>query len=311
MPTRAGREEWVAEWNLVDTAGLRPSTRARYWQVYSSFIRYAEAHGVSTPADTTPALCWQFVTAPLRGGGLPCTATSRLRLTVIRSAFKVLTSAGTVGSDPTTELRVPHRPAERVPTPLTPPEATRLVLAGCVSPRDTLRPATTALALLGAAHAEIAGCVAAAFCEVDATLALGAGHSIRIVAVPAHLVDGLRRRVAHQRASWRSRGQRWDPEVVPLALNRELSSYPVNSVAPTVSDNLGRALRHAGILRVGVQPKSVREYAANAIYANTQRIEAVAQHLGVPSYDAAARLIDRGWQERWGDTVRAGGGDDG
>ena len=49
-----------------------------------------------------------------------------------------------------------------------------------------------------------------------------------------------------------------------------------------MSDNLGRALRHAGIHRAGVQPKSVREYAANAVYATTQRIEAVAEQLGIP-----------------------------
>lgn len=76
-----------------------------------------------------------------------------------------------------------------------------------------------------------------------------------------------------------------------------LTSYPLNSVAPTVSNNLGLALRHARIRRAGVQPKSVREYAANAVYAKTERIEAVAEQLGVPSYDTTARLIAarRGW----------------
>ncbi len=78
-----------------------------------------------------------------------------------------------------------------------------------------------------------------------------------------------------------------------------------------MSANLSRALRLAGIHRAGAQPKSVREYAANAVYATTQRIEAVSEQLGVPSYDSAARLIDPAWQERWGETVRAGGGDDG
>jgi len=78
-----------------------------------------------------------------------------------------------------------------------------------------------------------------------------------------------------------------------------------------VSDNLGRALRYAGISRSGVRPKSVREYAANTVYAKTQRIEAVAEQLGLSSYDTAARLIDRSWQEMWGQTIRAGVGDDG
>ena len=289
---------------------LRSSSAARYGQVLGAFCRFVEASGAISPESVTPALCRRFVAAPLGGGSPPCTATSRLRLTVIRSAFEVLVSAGAVGADPTTELRVPHQAGERVATPLTPPEATRLVLAGRVSPRDTVRPATTALALLGAAHAEIAGAVVSAFSQVDGTLVL-AGRSARVVAVPPPLFDVLCGRVADQRALWRRRGQPWDPTEVPLALNRVLSSYPVNSVAPTVSDNLGRALRHAGIHRAGVLPKSVREYAANAVYATSQRIEAVAEQLGLSSYDTTARLIDRTWQERWGDTVRAGGRHDG
>ena len=84
-----------------------------------------------------------------------------------------------------------------------------------------------------------------------------------------------------------------------------MSFYPINLVAPTVSNNLGRALHHAGIRRGEVQPKSIREYAANAAYATTLRIETVAEQLGIPSYDTTARLIDRSWQQRWGDTVRA------
>jgi len=304
-------ESVCEHWATAAGNRLRSSSAARYGQVFGAFCRFAEASGVVTPESVTTALCRRFIAAPSLGGSPPCAATSRLRLTVIRSAFEVLGSAGTVGADPTTELSVTHRTAERVPTPLTPLEATRLVLAGYVNPRDTLRPATTALALMGAAHAEIAGSVVFAFSEVDATLALGAGRSARVVAVPPQLLEVLRRRVADQRASRRRRGQPWDPGEVPLALARVLSSYPVNSVAPTVSDNLSRALRHAGIHRAGVQPKSVREYAANAVYATTLRIEAVAEQLGVPSYDTAARLIDRAWQERWGDTVRAGGGDDG
>jgi len=301
--------EWVCEqWAAASAEGrLRSSSAARYGQVFGAFCRFAEASGAISPESVTAALCRRFIIAPSRGGSPPCAGTSRLRLTVIRSAFEALTSGGAVDADPTTELRVPHRAAERVPTPLTPPEATRLVMAGHVSPRDTLRPATCALALMGAAHAEIAGAVISAFSEVEATIGLGAGRSARVVAVPPHLFDVLHHRAAGQRASWRRRGLPWDPAEVPLALNRALSSYPVNSVAPTVSDNLSRALRHAGIQRAEVQPKSVREYAANAVYATTHRIEAVSEQLGVPSYDTAARLIDPAWQEQWGDAVRAGG----
>lgn len=307
MSASASTDRWAAAWSVVDCAGRRASTQARYSQVFGSFVRYAEANSANAPDDVTSALCWRFVVAPVRGGRLPSTSTSRVRLTVTRVVFAAMASAGTVSIDPTTGLRVTHQAVARVPIPLTPPEAKRLILTGCVSPGDTLRPATTALALAGATHAEIAGAVVSSFRPDEATLTLGEGHGARLVTVPPQLVDIFLRRSRNQQAYWRRRGQPWDPELVPLALNRPARSYPMNSVAPTVSNNLSRALRHAGIHRAGVQPKSVREYAANAVYATTMRIEAVSEQLGIPSYDTAARLIDRVWQEQWGNTVRAGG----
>lgn len=300
--------QWTA---AVARGQLRPSSAARYAQVFTAFSRFAEVAGAAQPEAVTAELCRRFIAAPLRGGAPSCTGASRLRLTVIRSAFEVLSSTGVVGADPTIGLRVRHRAAERMPTPLTPPEAMRLLISGRASPHDSLRPATTALALLGAAHAaEVAGAMVSAFTEADGALALGVGHATRKVAVPPQFVNVLRLRVAHQRATWRRRGQPWIPGDIPLALNRPLTSYPLNSVAPTVSNNLGLALRHAGIRRAGVRPKSVREYAANAIYARTQRIESVAEQLGVTSLDTAFRLIDSAWQDRWGDTLRAGSDDD-
>ena len=111
----------------------------------------------------------------------------------------------------------------------------------------------------------------------------------------------------HERL-WRRGGVDWELGDLPLALNRSASTYPINSVAPTVSGNLSRALRQAGIVRPGVRPRSVREYAANALYAELRSIEPLAESLGLDSLDAAARLIDRPWQARWGNHVRAAGG---
>jgi len=118
----------------------------------------------------------------------------------------------------------------------------------------------------------------------------------------------LTRRLAHLRRTSRAKKLDWDPALVPLVLNRSADSYPVNSVAPTVSENLARALRHAGVSRAGVGPRSLREYAANATLATTGRIEAVAQQLGLSSYDAAARLIDPAWQKHWGEALGDGVG---
>lgn len=98
------------------------------------------------------------------------------------------------------------------------------------------------------------------------------------------------------------------PATNALALSRAPSTYPVNSVAPTVSGNLARALRQAGIHRAGVRPKSIREHAANACYAEVGRIEAVAELLGLRSLDTAARLIDHEWQSRWGGVIREAAG---
>lgn len=98
------------------------------------------------------------------------------------------------------------------------------------------------------------------------------------------------------------------PERGPLALTRPLATYPLESVAPTVSTNLTRALTAAGVHRPGVRPRSVREYAANRLYALTGRIEDVAAHLGIESLDSARRLIDNQWQHRFAEAVRGDAG---
>src|SRR5687768_6473491 len=148
MDERTVADPWAIGRDALAGDGLRASSRARYSQVFDFFIRFADVHGVQGPAEVTSDVCRGFVTAPVRGGQAPCPATSRLRLTVIRSAFAGLASTGVLAADPTIDLRVPQSVTERLPLPLTPSEATRLVLTGRSSPHDTLRPATTALALL-------------------------------------------------------------------------------------------------------------------------------------------------------------------
>lgn len=305
---------WAPYAEVLDHSALRPSSWARYGQVFDAFCRYAEANGVGSPRGATADLCRRFIDAPLRGDRRPCTATSRLRLTVLRSAFEVMVSRGAVTANPTAGLKVRHETPSRVLAPLTPAETAQLTVAIRVTPCSTPWPSTCALALLGAAHAEIAAAVVADLDEDAALLKLGVGVASRTAPVPSHLGDVLARRVVAQRENWHHRREPWDSTTVPLALERSVDSYPVNSLAPTVSQNLARALRHAGIHRPEVRPKSLREYAANAVYAvyaRTLRIEAVAEQLGIASFDSAARLIDRTWQQRWGEVIRAGDGDDG
>jgi len=292
-------------WSDIAHAPLKPGTRARYEQVFDYFSRYAAAVEICSVEDATADLCSRFLDAPLRGGDVVSGATARLRLTVLRSAFDVMSARGVVPTNPATSLRVDHAPRPYEARPLTPSEVMRLLATGRVGPSDTLRPATVSLALAGASHGEIANTVIADLNITKRHIRLGANGHERECALPPSAAHALEARVDDQRRIWRRRSEPWDPADVPLALSRPASTYPVNSVAPTVSGNLSRALRKAGIDRPGLRPKSIREFAANALYAEVGRIEAVAQLLGLRSLDTTARLIDQEWQSRWGLVIRA------
>lgn len=295
-----------SQWTgAVRSQTLLSSTQARYLQVLESFCRYALAMGVASPEEVTEALCLRFMEAPLRGGHRISRATARIRLTVLRSAFDAWVAEGALPANPVATLRVEQEARTYEPRPLTPPEVTRLLATGRTEPRDTLRPATVAVALTGASHDEIAHAVVADLDVPNHLIRLGARDHARGCAVPSSgALEALEARVGDQRRIWRRRSEPWDPTHVPLALSRAATSYPVNSVAPTVSGNLALALRQAGIRRAGLRPKSIREYAANACYAEVGRIEAVAELLGLRSLDTAARLIDQEWQSRWGRVIR-------
>jgi integrase len=300
-----------SQWTrAVRSQALRPSTHARYLQVLDSFARFALATEATAPGEVTETLCLRFLEAPLRGGLGISRATARIRLTVLRNAFDIWVDDGTVPTNPAAALQVGYVTAPYRPVPLTPPEARRLLVAGRTNPGDTLRPATVALALTGATHTEIAKSLVADLNLAIRQIRLGAPDQgvVRTCVLPSEkVVEALESRVQELRRVGRRRSESWDPHHVALALRRPAPTYPINSMAPTVSGNLTRALRQAGIQRAGLRPKSLREYAANACYAETVRIEAVAQLLGLGSLDTAARLIDPEWQSRWSRHVRESG----
>ncbi len=208
--------------------------------------------------------------------------------------------------NPTLGLRVDQQPSLVSPRPLTPGEALRLFSAGQLFPTDTLRPACVALALTGATHAEVARAVVADADLEAGVVRLGCGTRFeRTVDLNVAANVSLRARVRSQRLEWRRRKRSWDPELVPLAMHRPVSAYRADVVAPTVSMNLSRAMKRAGVTREGVRPRSFREYAANAVYARTGRVEDVAEVLGIVSLDAAYGLIDWEWQRHWGQGTAA------
>ncbi len=285
---------------------MTAGSAARYSRVFESFTRYAAARGVHLgSAAVLPGICRDFVDSALPGRAAPSMSTQRFRLTVVRDAFGVLRQAGVTLSDPTAELRVEWRVGPPVVCPLTPAEAQRLRVAGRARVTDTLRPAVVTVALAGGSHREISEAVVADV-EVDqARLRLrGPSGGERWSALDSTGVATLRTRIAAQRLMWRRLHRAWDPLVVPLAMNRPVLEYPANSVAPSVSMNLSRALQKAGVTRAVVRPRSVREYAANRTYALTDRVEDVAQLLGLASLDTAAGFLDEDWQDRWGPIVR-------
>jgi len=301
------QDRWASR---VQQGTMADATAARYTRVFEAFCRYAVASGVAGPGGATAQLCQRFSAAPMRRDRSPTGSTGGVRLAAIRDAFDGLTEAGLVAENPTLGLRVDRQPPVWLPCPLTPDEAQRLLSAGRLFTTDTLRPACVALALAGATHAEVARAVVADVEPTTSRVRLGSGTgSERHIDLDAVAAAALGARVRAQRRERRRRKQPWVPESVPLTMHRPVSTYRADSIAPTVSMNLSRALKRAGIIRVGVRPRSCREYAANAVYARTGRVEDVARHLGIVSLDAAHRLLDCGWQQRWGQLDKGLDGD--
>ncbi len=277
------------------------SSAARYTRVFDAFEKYAIAAGVHEARQATAQLCVRFATAATRCGYAPAGSTAAVRLAAVRDAFEGMLGAGLISENPALDIHVTREQSVVHTRPLTPEEAQRLLIAGRLFSSDTLRPACVALALAGATHVEVARTVVAD-ADLEAELVrLGCGTRFeRTVDLDVVANAALTARVSSLRREWRRRKRSWEPESIPLAMHRPVSAYRADVVAPTVSMNLSRAMKAAGVTRKGVRPRSCREYAANDVYARTGRVEDVAQRLGIVSLDAAHRLLDSEWQRQWG-----------
>jgi len=280
---------------------MTPGTAQMYVRIFSYFVRFAAASGFPDVACVDEETCQAFVAATGRRGAPPAPSTSRFRLTVVRDAFKPLQAAGRTKLDPTQGLRVARGPQSRILRPLTPHEVSRLRSAGRQSPRDYLRPSAVELALAGGSHAEIANTVVAALDMQRGRVRFDERHAT----LDPFATATLAARLAACRREVRRTREDWDPDAVSVALPRPLSTYPVTSVAPTISANLRRALTNAGLGRAEIRPASIREYAANRTFALTGKVESVADLLGLASLDVARGFIDSAWQHQFGQLVRS------
>lgn len=285
---------------------MTATTMQRYGRVFASFVRYAQARGLTDYRLIDSRLCDDFAQAPLPGHGRPSPSTSRFRLTVVRDAMRGLRGAGLLDADPTLGLRVAQVHLAPRPVPLIPLEVHRLRTVGRLAPRDTLRPAAVELAIAGASHEEVARAVIGDVDIPGRCIQLG-GKSGRPRACELDDLGAmiLRSRVDAQRQCSRRNHLPWDPSTTPLALRRPLAEYPAESIAPSVSSSLSRAMSGAGLNREGLRPRSLREFAANRAYALTHSPEQVAHVLGLTSLDAAMTFINAEWQFQWGEQVRA------
>ena len=237
-----------ARWQrLVDTGGLTCGTADRYLRAFQGFTRYAVAHGVVRFDGVSPEIGRRYIYASVSANERPSASTSRLRLAAVRDAYRGLIEAGLCGVDPTAGLTVERHLGVRALDPLTPLEVDRLRNASRLRPSDKLRPAMVAAALLGASHSEIAGLVVDDLDVGGASLRLGrATSATRLVALDKLSLQSLRARMSALRRLHRRSSCGCYPDVVALALHKPAPAYRPQSVAPTVSMNLSRALEAAG-----------------------------------------------------------------
>jgi hypothetical protein len=171
---------------------------------------------------------------------------------------------------------------------------------------DSLLPVLVELALAGLTQAEIAALPVAAVDGEAGIVLIDGGPDAggrNAVLLPTARVKVVRQVAALERL-YGSTGDVFDPASVPLGLHPVPRSVR-DRVRPTVvGQHLYRALKLAGITRNGVTPGSMRVYAANAVYACTNRVEDVAAALDIASLDVAFRLIEPTWQTSWAQHVR-------
>jgi len=304
-----------ARWAERRAAGeITQGTEELYLRHLETFLGFAAAHGVKDVETLTARVCLAWVEAPIsavspgsrgRAGQRSAPNTRRGRQGVLRAVIAVWADRGWVAPDLMPAKVISKAPALG-PCPLTPAEATRLRMAGQQSAADSLLPAIVAIALAGASGTEIAALMMADYDADAASLLLPGrgGRAQRTVIADVHAARVISTHLAALHRAAKRRTAVLDPAVTPLALPTAPRTHRSHVTATAVGQHLYRALHVAGINRPGVTPGSMQDFAANSCYAVTNRVEDVADLLGLQSLDAARCYIDRDWQHTWADTIR-------
>uniref|UniRef100_UPI000A5AA409 site-specific integrase n=1 Tax=Piscicoccus intestinalis TaxID=746033 RepID=UPI000A5AA409 len=188
-PIELAVDDWLT--HLGVERGVSANTSASYRRDLRRYLEHLAGHGVTDPADVTPALVADFVVALREGrGGRPLAASSAGRaLIAVRGLHRFLLLEGRTGADPAASVRPPAT-ARRLPDALSVEQVEALLAAAGdgatpVSLRDR-----ALLELLYGTGARISEAVGL---DVDDVYAEGFEPEAEADATPrGGVVDGLR-----------------------------------------------------------------------------------------------------------------------
>jgi hypothetical protein len=217
----------------------------------------------------------------------PSVATTHLRRSTLRLAFRVGRELGLVDGDPTLDLKLPPR-SSLVARPLADDEVALCRSSSLSSLTETRRPAAWALAEATARTSEIPAIRA---CDVSVASRLvsihgGAKTEPRFGRLTGWGALQIERRL-------RTLGATGDPDVRLVGYGRGSAESRQASSCIAISD----VLTGAGLSgEPDVRPASVAAWAGASAFRHGASIDQVARMLGVRSLDAAARIIGFDWR---------------
>lgn len=243
------------------------------------------ARGIRDIRQVSEADVRAWIEAPLPSGARPALATCHTRRAAARLGFRILRQAGLVNHDPTADLVLSPREANRQARPLTDIEIRVGRAATTANLEETRLPAIWALAETTATTHEIPR-VLPEHIHLNSGFVLLSGSN---KLVPRKGILSEWAAIAlQQRLSCRELGR-------PLVY--EGSGLSPASMQASASSALARIMTTAGLRGdTAVKPGSVRAWAGRRIFEETGRIDAVARALGCKTLDSAALNIGFDWR---------------